>query len=158
MAVLMSIVWVVYAENPGILHAVRAVGGILCGKEYVNGVEGPFHELPNDGVAYMQCGLCFSALGTPMKIAKYKELSDEELATMEAEALCKAYKELRAHHITETMALINRRNGICPHQWTQWQWSDGGVGGYHRHCVEPGCAAREFSRFLQPMGLNARTG
>ena len=88
-----------------------------------------------------------------MSIAKYKELSDEELSQMGTDALCKAYKELLAHHITETMALINRRKGICCHQWTSWTWSDGGVGGYHRHCVEPGCAAREFSRYLQPMSV-----
>lgn len=153
----MNIVWIVFNEDPDLVHAVDASGNLLCAKEYVNCLEGPYQTLPS---SHVQCGMCFSAHRKPKPVAKFNELSDEELATLGAEDLRLAYQKLRAHHIAETMALINRRNGICNHNWSVWAAAEGPTGemrGYNRYCTEPGCKAREYSRYLQPMGVSTRT-
>lgn len=93
--------WAVYAEDPDVWHALGD-SGLLCGNNYHLGDEGPYPE-PRGTV----CMVCRRAsLGT--KTVKFKELTDEELSSLDADALREVYKDLRSHHINETTALIKK--------------------------------------------------
>ena len=56
-----------------------------------------------------------------MKIAGFEELTDEQLETLDAEALRAAYRALREHHIVETTALWERLMGRPPSAIAQEQ-------------------------------------